>query len=191
MKRLAAFVSFLTVTALLFPFKTFSSHNSPRTLHDPNTDMKAILYLDEQQGNDWFRYTNDRFGYTFIVQYHHSSVVLIPVNGDGIKLCNKDGEIQIRASGAYISQDNQKLHASFMEFRNTVGEYNIVFEFLCDTYWYLCWWEKDLLHMKKYIANDVIYAELEVDYPPVNRNFNTGYITKIMFKTMNSLEFTN
>lgn len=172
MKKCAAIICLLLA---MFALSSPALADDPvLTLRDGESGEEMALWPSSpEDGPEWLRYYNDRFGFTLLVPHEiFTSVVTIPANGDGFILGNRAEKSRFRASGGWAEFVDGGLRGSFERAKKEVGEENISYEEFSaddigDDYWELYWWKHEWFNIRRFVMNEEVWAECEISYPTI------------------------
>ena len=186
---LAASCSFAASKAAL---KTGSTRQRGEvTLRDDNTGNTETLYPSwNEEHKGLLFYGNNRFGYNVKVPEIFTEVVLLPDNGDGMKLQSKDGKADFRVSGGFV-MDEGMLKESYDSALKTIGGEDRASYFDIDfegNSWWITWWKDDTYHTRRFIMNgEEAWADCEISYQSVNGVYNP--FDEIAYRALQGLVF--
>ena len=190
MKKISILI-LLVLSILAAPKTGSTSQPGEVTLRDDNTGNTETLFPTfSEEDKGLLFYGNNRIGYNVKVPEIFTKVILLPDNGDGMKLQSEDGKADFRVSGGWV-MDEGMLEESYESALKSIGGENKAAYFDIDIVgnsWWVTWWKGDTYHTRRFLMNgEEAWADCEISYQSVNGEYNP--FDEIAYRALQGLVF--
>ena len=125
------------------------------------------------------RYENNRFAFSIDFPQRFSKILLLPENGDGIKVGTEDGRACITASGGYnVFASTDYYKEQYQSERERLGS-KIAYSTLGDNYYAISWSEGATIYYCKQFFNNDYQNNFVIYYHRSQHDFYDDVVTQI------------